>query len=179
MLRQNDAVGLVLFDSAVRQYLPPRARPTQFRRVLSLLEGVTPGEETNLGGVLHDVADRIRRRGLIVVISDLLDNPKILAAGLQHFRHDSHEVLVFHVMDSAELNFPYERLTTFRDLEGSGRVVVNPKGLRDRYLERLHAFIEQVKLDCFDRKIDYNLVNTNQPYDLFLAQYLDKRSRLG
>lgn len=179
MLRQNDAVGLVLFDSAIRQYLPPRARPTQFRRVLSLLEGVTPGEETNLGGVLHDVADRIRRRGLIVVISDLLDNPKILAAGLQHFRHDSHEVLVFHVMDSAELNFPYERLTTFRDLEGSGRVVVNPKGLRDRYLERLHAFIEQVKLDCFDRKIDYNLVNTNQPYDLFLAQYLDKRSRLG
>ena len=179
MLRQNDAVGLVLFDTDIRQYLPPKARPTQFRRVLRLLEDAAPGEETDLGPVLHGVAERIRRRGLVILISDLLDDPAAIATGLQHFRHDNHEVVVFHVMDNAELNFPYERLTTFRDLEGHGRVVVNPKSLRDRYLERLHAFVDQVKLDCFDRKIDYNMVNTAQPYDLFLAQYLDKRRRLG
>jgi len=179
MLRQNDAVGLVLFDRDIRQYLPPKARPTQFRRVLTLLEEAAPGSETALGPVLHGVAERIRRRGLVVLISDLLDDPGSIAAGLQHFRHDNHEVIVFHIMDNAELTFPYERLTTFRDLEGHGRVVVNPKSLRDRYLERLHAFVDRVKLDCFDRKIDYNMVDTTQPYDLFLAQYLDKRRRLG
>jgi len=88
-------------------------------------------------------------------------------------------VIVFHVMDDAELKFPYERLTTFRDLEGDGRVVVNPKSLREKYLDRLQAFIERVRTDCHDRKIDYTMVNTGQPYDLFLAQYLDKRKRLG
>jgi len=179
MLRQNDAVGLVLFDQNIRQYLPPKARPTQFRRVLSFLEDVTPGDETDVGAVLHRVSERIKRRGLVVLISDLLDDAAAITAGLQHFRHDNHEVIVFHIMDDAELEFPYERLTTFRDLEGHGRVVVNPKSLRDRYLERLHAFISRIKLDCFDRKIDYTMVNTRQPYDLFLAQYLDKRRRLG
>jgi len=179
MLRQNDAVGLVLFDREVRHYLPPKARPTQFRRVLGLLEEVTPGEETDVGPVLHEVAERIHRRGLVILISDLIDDPAAIAAGLQHFRHDHHEVIVFHVMDEAELNFPYDRLTSFKDLEGQGRVVVNPKSLRDRYTERLEGFIEQIRLDCFDRKVDYNMVNTRQPYDLFLAQYLDKRKRLG
>jgi uncharacterized protein (DUF58 family) len=179
MLRQNDAVGLVLFDSQVRQYLPPKARPTQFRRVLRLLEDASAGEETALGPVLHEVADRIRKRGLVILISDLLDDPESTAAGLQHFRHDKHEVIVFHVIDDAELTFPYERLTTFRDLEGAGRVVVNPKSLRERYLERLESFIEKIRLSCFDRNVDYNMVNTSEPYDLFLAHYLDKRKRLG
>lgn len=179
MLRQNDAVGLVLFDSDVRQYLPPKARPTQFRRVLRVLEDAKPGKQTALGPVLHQVAERIRRRGLVIVISDLIDDPEPLATGLQHFRHDQHEVIVFHVMDDAELTFPYERMTAFRDLEGHGRVLVNPRRLRERYLERLEKFIQQIRLDCFERRISYDLVNTSQPYHLFLAQYLDKRKRMG
>ncbi|HQU43862.1 MAG TPA: DUF58 domain-containing protein [Pirellulales bacterium] len=179
LLRQNDAVGLTLFDSSVRLHMPAKARPTQFRRVLDLLEKTEPGGDTNVGSVLHEVAERIKRRGLVIVISDLIDKEESIASGLQHFRHNHHEVVVFHVMDDAELTFPYDRLTRFKDMEGAGRVVANPKSLRARYLSRINAFTERVKRDCLERRIDYNLVNTEQPYDVSLAACLDKRSRMG
>ncbi len=179
MLKQNDAVGLVLFDEEVRQYLPPKARPTQFRRVLSLLDETPARGDTDVGAILHQVAERIKRRGLIIVISDLIDDEGPIANGLQHFRHNRHEVIVFHVMDDAELTFPYERLTRFKDMEGVGRVVANPKSVRNRYLARIQAFVEGIKAACFERGIDYNLANTSEPYDAFLAAYLEKRARLA
>ena len=179
LIRQNDAVGLLLFDTDVRSYIPPRAHPSQFRRVLQSLEGLSAGGETDVGSVLHEAAERTKRRGLIILISDLIDKEERIASGLQHFRHNNHEVIVFHTMDEAELTFPYDRLTRFKDMEGAGRVVANPKSLRRRYLERINAFTEQIKTDCFERKISYNLANTTEPYDRFLAAYLDKRSRIG
>jgi len=179
LIRQNDAVGLLLFDDKVREYIPPKAHPTQFRRVLTQLDKLKPGGETNVGAVLHEAAERTKRRGLIILISDLIDNEDKIADGLQHFRHNKHEVIVFHTMDDAELTFPYDRLTRFKDMEGAGRVVANPKSLRRRYLERIKAFTDRVKHDCFERKISYNLANTTLPYDRFLAAYLDKRSRIG
>lgn len=179
MLRQNDAVGLVLFDEEIRQFLGPKARPTQFRRVLELLEASPARGDTDVGSILHQVAERIKRRGLVIVISDLLDDEAQIANGLQHFRHNRHEVIVFHVMDDAELTFPYDRLTRFKDMEGAGRVVANPKSLRNRYLSRINTFVEGIKAACFERDISYNLVNTQQPYDAFLAAYLEKRARLG
>jgi uncharacterized protein (DUF58 family) len=179
LLHQNDAVGLVLFDRDIRQQLPPRARPTQFRRVLDLLEHAQPGGDTDVGGILHRVAERIRQRGLVILISDLIDDEAAIANGLQHFRHRHHEVIVFHVLDDAELTFPYDRLTEFKDMEGAGTVVTNPKNIRAHYLERIGAFVEATRNACFSRKISYNLTNTRQPYDVLLAAYLDKRSRLG
>jgi uncharacterized protein (DUF58 family) len=179
MLHQNDAVGLVLFDQEVRQFLAPKAPPTQFRRILDLLEEAPSGGDTDVGAILHQVAERIKRRGLVVLISDLLDDTAKVANGLQHFRHDHHEVVVFHVMDDAELTFPYDRLTRFKDMEGAGRVVANPKSLRSRYLARVNAFIDGLKQACFERDIVYNLANTKEPYDAFLAAYLEKRARLG
>jgi uncharacterized protein (DUF58 family) len=179
MLHQNDAVGLVLFDRETRHYLAPRARPTQFRRILDLLETPPTGGDTDVGAILHQLAERIKRRGLVILISDLLDDPTRIANGLQHFRHNHHEVVVFHVMDDAELTLPYDRLTRFKDMEGAGRVVANPKNLRARYLARLQGFINTLEAACFERDISYNLANTREPYDLFLAAYLEKRARLG
>ena len=179
MLHQNDAVGLVLFDHQIRQFLAPRARPTQFRRILELLEESPSQSDTDVGAVLHEVAERIKRRGLVIIISDLIDDEAKIANGLQHFRHNRHEVIVFHVMDDAELTFPYDRLTRFKDMEGAGRVVANPKSLRGRYLARMQSFQEGLKAACFERGISYNLANTKEPYDHFLAAYLEKRSRLG
>jgi uncharacterized protein (DUF58 family) len=179
MLRQNDAVGLVLFDSEVRQFLPPRARPAQFRRLLDLLEHAPAAADTNIGSVLHDVAERIKRRGLVILISDLIDDPARLADGLMHFRHDRHEVLVFQVLDDAERIFPYDRVTRFQDMEGTGRLDVNPKLLRQRYLARMEAFLEQVRTLCFERNIGYVLAGTQEPYDQLLAAYLEKRGRRG
>jgi uncharacterized protein (DUF58 family) len=179
LLRQNDAVGLTLFDNQIRQQLPAKARPTQFRRVLDVLERTAPGADTNVGAILHAVADRIKRRGLVILISDLIDSEDAIASGLQHFRHNHHEVIVFHVMDDAELTFPFDRLTRFKDMEGGGRVVVNPKSLRTRYLARINAFTDRIKKDCLERRIGYNLTNTKEPYDVSLAACLDKRSRMG
>lgn len=179
LLRQNDAAGLILFDDRVRAQVPPKARPTQFRRVLEALDGATPGEETALGPVLHEVAERIRRRGLVVVLSDLLDDPAAVADGLMHFRHDHHEVLVFHLMDDAELTFPFEKAAMFRDLEGGGTLAAHPNALRSEYLKRLEVFLERIRSECFDRGINYTLVNTKEPYDHFLAAFLEKRARLG
>jgi uncharacterized protein (DUF58 family) len=179
MLKQNDAVGLVLFDSEVRQYLPPKARPTQFRRILELLDHSYSREDTDVGRVLHDMAERIPRRGLVILLSDLIDDEPKIANGLQHFRHNKHEVIVFHIMDDAELTFPYDRLTRFKDMEGAGRLTANPKSLRNRYLSRIQTFQENLKTICFERKVSYNLACTKEPYDQFLAAYLEKRARLG
>jgi uncharacterized protein (DUF58 family) len=179
LLRQNDAVGLVLFDNTVRTYLPPKARPTQFRRVLDLLEPDPAANDTDVGAVLHDVAERVRKRGLVIVISDLIDDVDKVAGGLQHFRHNGHEVIVFHVLDDAELTFPYDRLTRFKDMEGAGRVVANAKSLRGRYLARMQQFLEGVKAACFERDISYLMCNTAEGYDQFLAAYLEKRARIG
>jgi len=179
MLHQNDAVGLVLFDAAVREYLPPRARKTQFRRILEVLDHSHSKQDTDGGAVLHDVAERIHRRGLVIVISDLIDDVAKIANGLQHFRHNRHEVIVFHVMDDAELTFPFDRLTRFKDMEGAGRLTANPKALRNRYLTRINTFLENLKGVCFERNISYELACTSEAYDQFLAAYLEKRSRLG
>jgi uncharacterized protein (DUF58 family) len=179
LIRQNDAVGLLLFDTDVRHYLPPRAHPSQFRRVLQTLDHIQPRGETNVGAVLHKAAERTKRRGLIILISDLIDDADRVASGLQHFRHNNHEVLVLHTLDDAELRFPYDRLTRFRDMEGGGRLVANPRSLRKRYLARLGEFTERIKTSCFERRISYNLANTKEPYDRFLAAYLDKRMRMG
>ncbi|MCH2126501.1 MAG: DUF58 domain-containing protein [Pirellulaceae bacterium] len=179
LIRQNDAVGLLSFDTEVRDYIPPKAHPSQFRRILQTLENIEHGGETNVGSVLHEAAERTKRRGLIILISDLIDNQSDIADGLQHFRHNNHEVIVFHTMDPAELEFPYDRLTRFKDMEGAGRVVANPKSLKRKYLERMRIFLDQVKHDCFERKISYNLASTAEPYDKFLAAYLDKRARIG
>jgi uncharacterized protein (DUF58 family) len=179
MLHQNDAVGLVVFDREIRHFLGPRARPTQFRRILDILDSSPTGSDTNVGAVLHEVADRIKRRGLVIIISDLIDDEAAIANGLQHFRHNNHEVIVFHTMDDAELTFPYDRLTRFKDMEGAGRIVANPKSLRNRYLARINSWMDGIKTACFERGVSYNLANTTEPYDAFLAAYLEKRARLG
>ena len=179
MIRQNDSVGLVLFDRQLRHFLPPRSTPLHFRRIVDQLERRGVGADTNIGAILHELAERIRRRGLIILISDLIDDPGGTLGGLHHFRHRHHEVIVFHVMDDAELSFPYDRVTRFRDMEGSARVVANPRALRDRYLARIGEFTERLRAGCFERKISYNLACTRSPYDGFLAAYLEKRSRLG
>ena len=179
MLRQNDAVGLVLFDNEIRQSLAPRARPSQFRQILELLDNPPVHGDTDVGAILHSVAERIKRRGLVIIISDLIDDEAKIANGLQHFRHNNHEVVVFQVMDDAELTFPYDRITRFKDIEGVGRVVANPKSLRTRYLTRINAFLDAVQSIGFERNISYNLVDTKQPYDVFLASYLEKRARMG
>ncbi|HOF17308.1 MAG TPA: DUF58 domain-containing protein [Phycisphaerae bacterium] len=112
MMRQRDATGLMVFDNQVRSVLPPRLRQTHMKHILAELEGCRPGGETDLAGPLHHLAEGLKRRGLIILISDLLDEPEKVLSALQHFRFQGHDIIVFHLMDNAELTFPYDTMTS-------------------------------------------------------------------
>lgn len=178
LLNQNDAVGLVLFDSKVRNYLPARSTATHFRHMIGEMAKVKPGADTNTGRVLHELAGRIRQRGITILISDLIDDADKVADGLSHFCFKKHDVIVFQVLDPAELSFPYERRTCFRDIEGSGRVFADPQSVRNKYLERLELWLESVRRICHERDISYELATTETPYAELLSACLEKRSRM-
>jgi len=178
LLHQNDAVGLTLFDSAVRHYLPARTTANHFRLIIDRLEAAQPGAHTVMAPVLHEIAGRLRRRGMIILISDLLDDLETVKDGLAHFRHQRHDVIVFHLVDPDELSFPFERLTRFRDTEGTASLVTNPGSIRQRYLDRMQTFLAQVRKICFERNISYELLRTDAPYAQALSAFLEKRGRV-
>ncbi|MBI5818781.1 MAG: DUF58 domain-containing protein [Verrucomicrobia bacterium] len=179
MLQQRDAVGLVTFDSRVRRYIPPRAKAAHLRGIFEELDRTQPGADTNLSAIFHDLAERFRKRGLIIIFSDLFDDPEQLANALQHFRHKKHEVIVFHILDDDELTFPFQQLTQFEDMEIAGtRLMIEPRQLRDEYLAQVNAFIERVRRICWQFRIDYVPMRTHEPFDATLAAYLARRMEL-
>jgi len=178
MIQQRDAVGLAAYDTELRAYLPPRSVRTYLNVLLAQLEKTQPSSGTDIGKNLHAVADRIQRRGLIVVISDLLDEPAAVLSGLKHFRHDGHEVLVFHVLDPRELDFAYTGDVKFKDLETSEELPTQPWHLRREYRRLMSDFVDTLRRGCREHAIDYHVLNTQIPYDEALVQYLTKRKRL-
>ena len=180
LIRQQDPVGMVLFDEKMRHFLPPRASTLHLNKLLEGLEDLEPGRKTDLSETFHDLAERIKRRGLIVIISDLLDTTateRDVMRGLRHFRHKKHEVLLFHVLDTAELDFPFERLSDFEDMETGERMQADPAYVREAYRENLREFCDSYRRDCAAGHIDYVPANTSTPYDWLLRAYLDKRKR--
>ena len=182
MTRQQDPVGLVTFDERINHFLPPRSSTLHLNRMLQCLEGLAPSNRTGMSVTFHDLAERIRRRGLIVIISDLLEgagSEQELVRGLRHFRHKKHEVLVFHVLDAAELEFPFARLSEFVDLETGERLQADPAYVKEEYGRQIRGFIEACRRDCASGNIEYVEANTSVPYDTLLHAYLDRRKRLG
>ena len=178
MLLQRDAVGLVLFDQQLRKLLPPRSATSYLQPLLSELEKCEPGHDTNVGFVLHNLAERIKRRGLIILISDLLDEPAHVISGLRHFRHNKNEVLVFHVLDPKELNFDFQGDVLFEDLETSERIRTFPWYIKRDYQKKVREFIAYLKSQCREDQIDYQLIETDTTLDLALMEYLIKRNHL-
>jgi uncharacterized protein (DUF58 family) len=178
MIQQRDAVGLVLYDTELRTYLPPRSVSSYLNVLLSHLENLRPSGQTDIGKNLHAVAERIRRRGLVVVLSDFLDDPSKILSGLRHFRHDGHEVLAFHILDPMERSFAFRGDTKFIDLESEEEMPTQPWHIRRDYRRLLQQFVETLKRGCREQRVDYNLLDTSVPYDTALFQYLTKRKRL-
>lgn len=188
MTRQQDAVGLTTFDEEVRLDMPARTSPRHFGEMMRQLEGTTAhlrtrGEEqtgrgTNVADTLHRLAERFKRRCLIVLVSDLYDEPDAVIRALHHFRHRHHELIVFHVFDEAELEFPFRDTVRFVDLETGERLQVDPSYVRDEYQRQIQAFIDRYRKSCSDCQIDYVMTNTSVPYDVMLSRYLHKRSAL-
>jgi uncharacterized protein (DUF58 family) len=176
MLKQQDSVGLTTFDTQIRLDMPARSSPRHFNEMMRQLEGVTPGEETDVAEILHKLANRFKRRCLIVLISDLYDEPDAVIRALHHFRHRRHEVIVFHVFDKAEIDFPFREVTSFYDLETNERLQIDPVYVRDVYIEQIEEFIETYRRACAETRIDYVMTDTSVPYDFMLSRYVAKRN---
>lgn len=178
MIRQQDSVGLTTFDTEIRLDMPPRGSPRHFNEMMRQLEAIQPGGETDIAAILHRLANRFKRRCLIVLISDLYDEPDEVIRGLHHFRHRRHEVIVFHVFDKAELELPFKDTIAFHDLETDERIQIDPAYIRDAYLEQIREFTETYRRQCAESQIDYIMTDTSVPYDFMLSRYLAKRNRL-
>ena len=178
MIRQQDAVGVVAFDNEIRKYLPPRSSPQHLKDILVTLEKLEPSARTDTANTFHELAERFRRRGLIIVISDLYDDPEAVLQGLAHFRHKRHEVILFHLMDPTETEFTFDDLIEFEDLETGEKMQVQARMARRDVVKAVESFMEDYRRRCADHNIDYVRVITRQPVEQALLKYLGKRAKL-
>jgi len=177
MHRQRDAFGLIAFDDSISALLPASARSGHLRTVLLALERLEMGTRTNVAKPLHDLAAAVRKRGMVVLVSDLLDDPVSVLDGLKHFRYRGTDVIVFHILDPYELKFPFEHAARFRDMETQEEVMAVPGSVRADYLERMQARIAFYRRELGLAGIDYCQLETSQPLELGLMAYLMTRHR--
>ncbi len=178
MLKQRDAAGLVVFDERIRTYIPPKSASKHLHALLTTLSASKPTATTDVGIALHEMADRIKRRGLIILLSDLWDDPARVLAGLKHFRHRKHEVIVFHILDPTEREFNFPEEALFKDMESGEEISTLPWQIRSEYQRTISAHIDRFRRQCRQSFVDYVPVDTSVPYDYALFSYLGKRGRL-
>jgi uncharacterized protein (DUF58 family) len=178
MIRQQDAVGLACFDEELRSYLPAHATRAYLRRLLINLQNARPAGKTGAARALHQAADRMKRRGLVIIISDLMDEPSGVISALKHFRHRKNEVIVMQVLDPMERTFAFGPDAAFRDVETGERVSTLPWQIQSSYREAMAQFLEMYKRECREHAIDYVMLDTSTPFDVALTEYLARRERL-
>lgn len=176
LLRQQDAVGCVAFDESIRQIVPHRTSNHHLTTIVKALSVAAPRDKTYLSTVLAQVAENFPRRGLMVVLSDLLVDADDMLRGLRRLRQRGHDVLVLHVLDDHELDFPFSGPTRFEGLETDEQLSCNPRALREGYLRALDEFLATVRRGCARDRIDYALVRTSAPLDAALIAFLNHRN---
>ncbi|MHC4167615.1 MAG: DUF58 domain-containing protein, partial [Planctomycetota bacterium] len=178
MLSQSDSTSLVLFAERVSKRIPARSKRTHLNTILAALQHNKPSGQTNLAGVLRTIAETTKRRGIVILISDLLDDEADIYKGLAHLKFLKHDVIVFQTLDHQELNLDYEGLIQFEDLESKARMRTFPQSLRDGYRQRVSEFLDDIEKTTGNSGIDYCLLDTSEPLDRALVAYLAKRKRL-
>ncbi len=177
LVYQQDGVGLTLFDTQIRRQLPVSSNRASLHALAAAIESHTPRDKTDVK-LFHHLGGRIPRRGMIVILSDLLTDIDDLIRGLQRFRYDRHDVLVLHVLDHDELEFPFPDRTLFEGIEEIDlEVLTDPQSLRSSYLDALHTFIRRIRAACLDAQIDYALISTADSVDVALTRFLATRMR--
>lgn len=177
MVRQRDAVGLTLFDDKILERIPPRSTKGHLQTILMHLEQSQLGEQTGLGKPLHEMAEAQRRRGFMVLVSDLLADVDELIEGLKHFRFNGHEVLVFHILDPQEVHFDFKDVVEFEDMETGEKMLVEAESARAMYLEHFERYQARIRKECGLLGVDYIPLTTDQPLDFALFNYLAARKR--
>ncbi|MGD1044513.1 MAG: DUF58 domain-containing protein [Bacteroidota bacterium] len=179
MIEQRDAVGLTLFDEGIRVSLLPRATRSYLKEILKELESAQPAKKTGTSASLNLIAEQIKRRGLVIVLSDLFDKPEAVMTALKHFRHKGHEVVVMQILDPLERSFAFDGDAIFKDLETREELMTQPWHIQKAYQQSMHEFLDFYKRQCRDNNIDYVLLDTSTPFDKALFEYLNKRKRMN
>ncbi|HTU21026.1 MAG TPA: DUF58 domain-containing protein [Gemmataceae bacterium] len=177
MIHQQDPVGLVTFDTRIQTSLPPRSKRAQLGTILSVLANLKPSGETAVAPALHQLASMIRSKSLVMIFSDLLTDPEPVLQSLHHLRHRGNEIILFHILDEAEVHFPFEGLIEFEDVESPDKLVLDAKGMRGDYLQAVAAFQEHYREECAKANIDYVPIDTSVSFDKALLEYLVQRQR--
>jgi len=179
MLNQRDGTGLILFDEKIQTFIPPRSTSSHLNTILKHLEKPKLGSNTEIGTVLHEMAERIKKRGLIILISDLMDDQESVLSGLKHFRHNKQEVILFHILDRKEMDFDFNARTRFKDMESGSLLTTEPWQIKSSYKKRIQLLQDEYKKQCRKQLIDYVPLFTDQSLDIALNSYLNKRQKLG
>jgi uncharacterized protein (DUF58 family) len=175
VLQQSDSVGLVSFDNQVRQFLRPSSQPSTLKDVVHVMNQDGFREKSRMAPLFHDLAERVNRRSLMFLVSDMFDDVPDLLTGLKHLRHKRHEVVLWHVLDPFELTFPFQQTTLFRGLEQYPELLTDPRSLRKSYLEQVEGFVNDLRHGCRDQNIDYVQMTTDKPLSVALSSYLAHR----
>lgn len=174
-IRQQDSVGLAIFDQTLNRFFKPSNTPGQWRLIINELQQVPRWHKTQTGKVLAQLAEKLTHRSLIVVLSDLFDDLDSIRSGLQRLRYRKHELMVLQVLDPTELEFPFDDVTLFKGLEEAGELLTEPRALRAAYLQQVQLFTEEMKKLCRGMGVDFEQFNTSRPLDVSLSNYLATR----
>jgi uncharacterized protein (DUF58 family) len=175
VLQQSDSAGLVTFDNQVRTFLRPSSQPSHLKEIVRVLNQGSSQAKTQMAPLFHELAERINRRSIIFVISDVFDDVDQVLMGLKHLRHKRHEVVLWHILDAAEVTFPFQEATLFRGLEEYPQLLADPRSLRQSYLEQFRQFVDQLTHGCRNQNIDYVQLRTDTRLDVALSSYLAHR----
>ena len=180
VLHQSDAVGFVTFDSEVKHFLKPSSQQSQLKEMVHFMNQGVGREKSNMAPLFHDMAERINRRALVFILSDMFEDLEPILAGLKHLRHKRHEVVLWNILDAAEVTFPFHESTLFRGMEQFPDLLTDPRSLKAAYLEQIEGHIHQLTKGCRDQNIDYVQLRTDTPLNVAMSSYLAhrlKRSR--
>lgn len=178
MIKQQDAVGLSLYSEQIDKYFPPKATRAYLLEILKNLSTVKASSKTNTAASLNSIAEKIKRRGLVVIVSDFFDDINSILSALKHFRYKNNEVIVFQVLDPLERSFAFGRDAVFKDLETGAEMTTQPYQIQKAYKDAMSNFISKIKSECRNSNIEYNLIETSTPFDKAIFNYIQKRSRL-
>jgi uncharacterized protein (DUF58 family) len=179
MIQQRDAVGLTLYSNEIKTFLPSNSKPSYISQILTALENVVcPSEDTLTSNSLEILAERINRRGLVIIFSDFLDKLESIVNAIRHLRHKKHEVLLFHILDPREIDFDFGQAANFVDLETGEQMVTQPYQIQKIYKGTMKTFLDNLKKECLHHNVDYNLVDTSTPFDKALLDYVIKRGAM-
>ena len=178
MTKQQDAFGLTLYSDRIIKYLPPKASRQYLQQLLISLTSIEASNTTNTADCLNSVAEKIKRRGLIIIISDLFDDINSILSALKHFRHQKNEIIVFQILDPIEQSFAFGKDAIFKDLESGDKITTQPYQIQKAYKLAMQEFVAKIKRECLNSSIDYNLINTSTAFDKSLMSYIQKRKKL-